>query len=527
MTTGAAEVLRTTQSIISPRCRLEEPSVKHRGSVVNRYKKITLTLTLAFISVSVSRFALSAPNATENMSASINAEVLASQKYSGGGMTVKRPSKRSYIYPGQAASRKRQLDFWSGFSFFRDPWITAPSVTKARDGLGPLFNARSCIACHQAGSRAPMPESGESLPTALIIRVGFNKPGLDHGLNHGLNHGNNSYGGQIQSRAIKYINSKLKQTLKHEAWLDLSYTFIDGQFPDGEPYQLQKPHYQLTKLAYGELPEHAVLSPRYSPNVFGSGLLDAISAQDLLAQEDSDDVNKDGISPKYNRVVNIKSGQIELGRFGMKAKHPTLAQQVAAAFRDDIGITNSFFPTESCTKSQLFCQQASALGRHDSVEIEDKNLDLVITFNRLLGVPPARNLAKPKQQQGQRLFHQLGCAQCHTPSYLTDKNYPESALANQKIWPYTDLALHDMGAELADGVYEYEATGNEWRTPPLWGIGLQKRITGQQRFLHDGRARSITEAILWHGGEAKFAQEKFKQLNKTERQALLMFVKSI
>lgn len=477
---------------------------------------LKITLTLAVISVSVSRFALSAP---DNMSASINAEVLASQKYSGGGMTVKRPSKRSYIYPGQAASRKRQLDFWSGFSFFRDPWVTAPSVTKARDGLGPLFNARSCIACHQAGSRAPMPQSGESLPTALLIRVGFNKPRL--------NHDNNNYGGQIQPRAIKYINNKLKQTLQHEAWLDLSYTFIDGQFSDGEAYQLQKPHYQLTKLAYGELPEHAALSPRYSPNVFGSGLLDAIAEQDLLAQEDSDDANNDGISPKYNRVLNIKSGQIELGRFGMKAKHPTLAQQVAAAFRDDIGITNSFFPEESCTKSQLFCQQASALGEHETVEIEDKNLDLVITFNRLLGVPPARGLAKPKQQQGQRLFHQLGCAQCHTPSYLTDKNYYEPALANQKIWPYTDLALHDMGAELADGVYEYKATGTEWRTPPLWGIGLQKRITGQQRFLHDGRARSITEAILWHGGEAKLSQEKFKKLNKTERQALLMFVKSI
>lgn len=449
----------------------------------------------------------------------LNKQLLASQKKAGGDMTVKRLSKRSFVFPGQGASRKQQLEFWSGFSFFRDPWVTAPSVTKARDGLGPLFNARSCVACHQDGSRSPMPNSGEIIPTSLLIRIGFDQPNYDHA--------NNVYGGQVQHRAIKYINSKQKQTLQHESWLKLSYSTIEGKFADGEVYQLQKPHYALTKLAYGKLPDHAVLSPRYAPNVFGTGLLDAIAKQDLLAQEDINDENQDGISAKYNRVKNVKSGAMAIGRFGMKAKHPTLAQQVAAAFRDDIGITNSFFANESCTKTQLFCQHASELGEHETVEIEDKNLDLVITFNRLLGVPPARNLGKPKQLQGQQLFTQLGCAQCHTPSYVTDENYPDASLANQKIWPYTNLALHDMGAGLADGAYEADATGNEWRTPPLWGIGLQKKVTGQQRFLHDGRARNITEAILWHGGEATLAQEKFKQLNKAQREALLVFLKSI
>lgn len=476
------------------------------------YRKITHKLSLALL-VSI------LPSLAFANEGGITPEKLAAQKKSGGGMTVKRLSKRSYINPGQAATRKQQLDFWSGFSFFRDPWVTAPSVTKARDGLGPLFNARSCIACHSAGSRAPMPKMGESVPTALLMRVGFNKPGLSHN--------GNSYGGQIQHRAIKYINKTLKQTLKNEAWLNLSYSFIDGKFADGEAYQLQKPHYQLTKLAYGQLPEHAVLSPRYSPNVFGTGLLDAIADEDLLLQEDINDKNNDGISAKYNRVINVKNGDIEVGRFGMKAKHPSLEQQVAAAFRDDIGITNSFFPSESCTVNQEFCQQASAMGEHETIEIEDKNLDLVISFNQLLGTPPARNLSKPKQIKGQALFHQIGCNQCHTPNYVTDKNYPIPALANQNIWPYTDLALHDMGAELADGAYEFDATGTEWRTPPLWGIGLQNNINGQQRFLHDGRARNITEAILWHGGEAKPVRDKFIQLNKAERHALLMFVKSI
>jgi len=449
----------------------------------------------------------------------ISAEVLASQQLAGGGMTMKRLSTLSYIYPGKDATRKQQLDFWSGFSFFRDPWVTAPSATKARDGLGPLFNARSCIACHQNGSRAPMPAEGESMPTALIIRVGFTKPAL--------NHQGNNYGGQIQPRITKYVRDKLADQPQGEAWLDLSYSPINDQFSDGEPYQLQQPNYRLTNMAYGVLPEHAVLSPRYSPNVFGAGLLDAIATEDLLAQEDINDADNDGISAKYNRVTNVKNGQLELGRFGLKAKHPNLAQQVAAAFRDDIGITNNHFPQESCTKSQILCQQASALGLHNSVEIADKNFDLVMTFSRLLGVPPARSLSQPKKQQGQQLFHQLGCAQCHTPSYVTDKNYPESSLANQTIWPYTDLALHDMGSALADGAYEYQANGQEWRTPPLWGIGLQHRINKQQRFLHDGRARTITEAILWHGGEAASAQTKFKQLSKQQRQTLLMFLKSI
>ena len=450
---------------------------------------------------------------------SINKELLASQAKPGGNMTVKRLSTRSFVFPGEGATRQQQLDFWTGFSLFRDPWVTAPSATEDRDGLGPLFNARSCIACHQAGGRAAMSEVGESLPTALIIRLGFDQPTLDHS--------NNVYGGQMQPRSTKFVHGQRNKVPQGEAWLNLSYSTINGNFADGEQYQLQKPHYELTKLAYGDLPKHALPSPRFSPNIFGMGLLDAISEEDLLAQEDVNDIDNDGISAKYNRALNVKQNKFEVGRFGLKAKHPSLAQQVAAAFRDDLGITNSFFPEESCTEKQTLCHESSKLGGHDDVEIPDKLLGLVVKFNRLLGVPPARNIALPEQQQGQKLFNQIGCAQCHTPSYVTDENYEDASIANQTIWPYTDLALHDMGEGLADGVYEYSATGTEWRTPPLWGIGLQKRITGQQRFLHDGRARTINEAILWHGGEAKATQTKYKNLTQEQRNSLLLFLKSI
>ncbi|MDP7592224.1 MAG: di-heme oxidoredictase family protein [Litorilituus sp.] len=476
-------------------------------------KTIGLILTLNFVSLTPA-LSFSADEAIK-----LDKNILAEQTNTGGDMTVKRLSTRSFIYAGKGATRKQQLDFWTGFSLFRDPWVTAPSATKDRDGLGPLFNARSCIACHQAGGRAAMSKTGESIPTALIMRLGFTTPEIDHS--------NNVYGGQIQPRVTKFVDGQQSSPPSAEAWLSLEYTLINGQFADGETYQLQHPKYTLTRLGYGALPEHALPSPRYAPNIFGAGLLDAISDEDLLAQEENKHAIKQGISAKYNRVYNVKSGQMELGRFGFKAKHPTLYQQVAAAFRDDIGITNSYFTDDSCTKQQVLCIQASKLGEHENVEIPDKLLNLVVTFNRLLGVPPARNLSKPQQQSGQLIFHQLGCQQCHTPSYITDKNYPVAALAKQKIWPYTDLALHDMGEGLADGVYEYQATGSEWRTPPLWGIGLQKKITGHQRFLHDGRARSINEAILWHGGEAADAQHKYTQLTKVQRQALLTFLKSI
>ncbi len=447
----------------------------------------------------------------------------------GGDITTRR-LYASFVYPGAKLSAQQQLDFWSGFSFFRDPWVAAPSATGNRDGLGPLFNTRSCIACHTAGGRAKIdaPKSGsnEVIPLSLVVRLGSQIKGVTSD--------DPNYGGQIQPRATSYrlLDSGLTAAVnanKGEAWLKLSYEIIKGAFDDGEIYELQKPHYQLSRLAYGELAEHTGISVRLAPNVFGVGLLNAIAIQDLEVQEDTDDINEDGISAKYNRVINVITGQTEFGRFGFKAKQPNLHQQVAAAFRDDIGITNSSFPNENCAEQQLVCQQASQAGGHShaNLEIPTNRLDITVTFNELLGVPPARNLENKVTQQGRKHFYQLNCQQCHTPSYITDKNYPVEALANQTIWPYTDLALHDMGEGLADGVFEFDATGSEWRTPRLWGIGLQEKMTGQQRLLHDGRARTINEAILWHGGEAEKSQQAYKALSVEQRNAVVKFIQAI
>jgi CxxC motif-containing protein (DUF1111 family) len=452
-----------------------------------------------------------------------------------GGMTGKGLSDRSFVQVGRNVDRKQELLFWTGFSLFRDPWVIAPSSTKDRDGLGPLFNTRSCISCHSLGGKGPAPEEGNSKPTALVIRFGSGEDGL---------FSDPIYGDQLQPRAIAITHNSIQPDLLGEAKLQLGYQAVYGEYADGTTYILRQPTYQLTDLAYGGLDKRTVLSPRFSPVIYGVGLLDAISEQDLLAQEDIYDANQDGISAKYNRVpiapsshntatfhhsVENSAGtsRLGIGRFGHKAKHPSLHQQVAAAFRDDIGITNTSFGTESCSTGQPNCQAASVIGGHQSVEIPDKLLDLVTQFNQLIAVPPARNLDSATAQQGRELFYKIGCESCHTASYTTDSEYPHKSLANQTIWPYTDLALHDMGAGLADGVNEYAANGTEWRTPPLWGIGARKNIRSENLYLHDGRAKTVAAAILWHGGEAQISQQNFIQLNKQQRSALLAFLDAI
>ncbi|MFT2092024.1 di-heme oxidoredictase family protein [Paraglaciecola sp. 2405UD69-4] len=453
-----------------------------------------------------------------------------------GEMTAKRVSHRTYVVEGEGVDSLQKLNFWTGFSLFRDPWVIAPSSTKDRDGLGPLFNTRSCISCHSRGGRGPAPEQGISSPTAMVIRLGL-KDSVDKSLSFHDTETFKNYGEQIQPRAINTIHtSRLPEPLTPEAKLKLEYDLIKDTYPDGTQYELRKPHYELVDLAYSDIPDSIGLSPRFSPIVYGAGLLDAISEQDLLAQEDINDLDQDGISARYNRVPLIKlylSSELQpdatkgVGRFGHKAKHPSLGQQIAAAFRDDIGITNSWYPEESCTQIQHKCAIASELGQHSSIEIPDKLLALVIDTNQFMAVPPARNLTSEKAQAGREIFYQAGCATCHTPSYTTAANYPVAALANQKIWPYTDLALHDMGQGLADGVTENDASGQEWRTPPLWGLGAQKIFRKQPLYLHDGRARSVEEAILWHGGEAQSSNTYFKKLSKIERQQLVAFLNAI
>jgi CxxC motif-containing protein (DUF1111 family) len=439
-------------------------------------------------------------------------------EYKPGGETTKKSvSGRTFIHPAQNVPLMKQLDFWDGFSFFRDPWIASPSITKDRDGLGPLFNARSCKTCHVDGGRGKPAIHGEKAPPALLIRfLNINKYMAD-----------SRYGGQLQPFSVRLSHSKLTEPLLPEGQVKVYYDEIKGFYDDGDEYTLRKPRYELSDLNYGVLDSDTRISARYAPAVYGMGLLDAISEQDLLSLQDINDVNGDGISGKYNRVQNTTTGKLEIGRFGFKGHHPTLKQQIADAFLNDIGITNPVFSKETCLSHQVACKQAGSVDPDHVLDIPKKLHDLTVYMGQTIAVPKPRDLDSQKSRYGRNLFYKIGCQNCHTPRFTTIKDYPISELADQTIWPYTDLALHDMGAGLADEGIENLAQGNEWRTPPLWGIGMQQRVQGFSAFLHDGRARTIEEAILWHGGEAANQQKIFTQLSKQDRKALLYFINQI
>lgn len=323
------------------------------------------------------------------------------------------------------------------------------------------------------------------------------------------------YGGQLQDRAI--VNVPI------EGGFVILYKEISGSFADGEPYSLRSPTYQLRGLNFGPMHSQTMVSPRVAPAVVGMGLIEAIPESAIMAAADPDDADNDGVSGRVNMVWDQRKETIALGRFGWKANVPTVEQQTAGAFLGDLGVTSELFSTENCTASQPECAAAPNGG---SPEIGAERLADVVFYTQTLAVPAMRDIDDPQVQQGARMFAQAGCDACHTPQYTTGSHEIE-ALSNQTIYPYTDLLLHDMGPELADGRPDFEADGQEWRTPPLWGIGLVETVNGHTMFLHDGRARNLTEAILWHGGEGSASRDAFKSLSREQRDALIRFLESL
>ena len=400
-------------------------------------------------------------------------------------------------------------NFVVGNSFFRNPWVSAPATTTARDGLGPIFNALSCGGCHVNDGRGTPPEPGSPFQT-MLLRLSV--PGQNA---HGGPLGEPNYGTQLNNNAILGVDP--------EGSVLLSYNEINGQFEDGETYTLRVPTYTLQNLKYGPIAPDILTSPRTAPMIPGLGLLQAIREEDILALADPSDANKDGVSGKPNYVWNVEANNKTLGRFGWKANQPTLKQQVASAFLGDIGITSSLFPNQNCTSGQVDCQNAPNGG---SPELPDESLNFVSAYNHLIGVPARRNWTDPEVLKGKALFKQIGCNNCHVEKFVTGPSeFPE--LVGQTIRPYTDLLLHDMGEGLADNRPDFDATGSEWRTPPLWGIGLIQTVNRHTNLLHDGRARNLQEAILWHGGEGLQSQQKFKKLPKSDRTALIKFLESL
>jgi len=265
--------------------------------------------------------------------------------------------------------------------------------------------------------------------------------------------------------------------------------------------------------------------------MIGLGLLEAIPEEQIMAHADPDDADGDGISGRPNRVWSQLHEKEMLGRFGWKANVPTIIEQNAGAFSGDIGISTTLHPSGAgeCTERQTSCIDAPSGNspKCQNVEVGDELFELMTFYTQNLAVPPRRYADDPEVLKGKALFHQTGCAQCHQPNFLTGDVPEQPHLSNQRIWPYTDMLLHDMGEGLADNRPDGKASGSEWRTPPLWGIGLTETVSDHTQFLHDGRARNLTEAILWHGGEGQAARDLFAALDKEDRDRLLAFVNSL
>lgn len=429
------------------------------------------------------------------------------EELSAGALTVYDESHLAFSYQVKNLTSQQKLDFFVGNSFFQDNWVEAPSSTVARDGLGPLFNAKSCAACHMLDGRG-RPEKG----LGLLFRLSV--PGED---SNGGPLAETIYSGQLQDQGIS--------TVVNEGEMEVTYEEITGQYPDGETYSLRKPTYSISSLNYGSIALNYMISPRIGQQIIGLGLLETIDASVIIAAADENDSNGDGISGKANYVWNPITQMVELGRFGWKANVPTIEVQVVGALNHDIGITTTYLPYQNHTSSQTMCE---GLPNGGDPEIIDDDLTKLVLYSRTLAVPVRRNYKNKEVLEGKSLFHNdLGCVKCHNPSFITGTGGNISALKNVKIRPYTDLLLHDMGEGLADERPDYLANGREWRTQPLWGLGLIKAVNNHTYLLHDGRARSIEEAILWHGGEAQSAKNKFKNLSKADRIKVLKFLESL
>jgi len=429
----------------------------------------------------------------------------------GGPTTIYNTTQNAFTFPMPGLERNQRLLFFVGDSFFNQNWVTAPSSTTARDGLGPLFNSRSCAGCHFKDGRGRAPAFDGEAPTGFLVRLKV----LERDLT-GAYLGDPTYGGQFQNRALEGVAA--------EGDIRIEYTEISGTFEDGTPYSLRKPTVHLENLNYGELHPEITTSPRVANQMIGLGLLEAVPEDTLLALADPTDGDGDGISGRPNYVWDFYNNRRAIGRFGWKANQPHLLQQAASAFHGDIGISTGLFPTQNCATAQADCADAMTGGEP---EISDDDLLKVVLYVQTLAVPAQRNADDPQVMRGAEVFREAQCQSCHTET-LTSGIHPEvPGLSGATFHPYTDLLLHDMGEGLADGSPDYEATGTEWRTPPLWGIGLFETVNGHTNYLHDGRARNLSEAILWHGGEAEASRDAFLGMSAEDREALLAFLNSL
>ncbi len=407
------------------------------------------------------------------------------------------PESEAFTQPLDAA---QSALFRRGAGLFRQAWLIGPSEDHPDlVGLGPLYNRLSCIACHVKNGRGAAPDPENGVARNMVVRLGVE--GMDA---HGGPRAHPLYGAQLNTEGVPGVAG--------EGQAQLAFEDVEVAFADGEKATLRRPVLTFRNLSYGPMGAETKTSLRNAPPLIGLGLLEAVPDSEILAG-----------SGKPNFVWSAERSAKVLGRFGLKANQPSLQQQIANAFAEDIGVTSSLFPDENCAPSQQACRAAGS----SKAELSNAQLDAVRTYIGLLAVPARRCADDPLVRAGESQFGALGCATCHRETLRIGVFPPIPALNGAEIHPYADLLLHDMGEALADGRADYDAGPRDWRTPPLWGLGLAGKGGDGVAFLHDGRARTLVEAILWHGGEAQSAAERFRNLPKQERDALLAFLNSL
>jgi CxxC motif-containing protein (DUF1111 family) len=436
---------------------------------------------------------------------------------SAGSFTIDRPL---YSEPAAVLDLKQRQLFMVGRNVFHRQWASIVSLN-GDWGLGPTFIADRCSACHVGAGRGSPPGSPDEQLLSLLVRVSI--PGAtDHG--GPLPHPN--YGDQLQNRSLdgRSIDRQYgPASVPPEAELYLGWEEREVSFADGETIRLRKPRLRIENLNFGPLGPQTLLSLRIAQPIFGLGLLDAVPEAAILAL--AAEQKALGLNGRPNYVWDAVNRRTALGRYGWKANQASLKEQVAAAAIGDMGLNSRLFPEQNCPPVQAVCARTLP---GNFPEIIDHEIDALELWLRGLAVPVRRNVDTPPFARGQRLFAEAGCAVCHVPELRTAQEFPPlPQLANQVFRAYTDLLLHDMGEGLADGRPDYLAGPRDWRTQPLWGLGLSAAVSGSSALLHDGRARSVTEAILWHGGEAEASRERFRSMPKADREALVHFVESI
>ena len=422
-------------------------------------------------------------------------------------ISIKKQTRESFSAPIPSLELSKMRMFTGGRHLFRRAWITAPGSVKSIDGLGPIFNRNSCSGCHVKDGRGKPPERGEELRSMVfkLALVKDNKAYPDP-----------NYGVQLNDKAILGV--------PYEGKVEITYSLKKFTYPDGQVILLSEPIYLPKHLSFGPFNEKTKMSPRVAPSVFGLGLIEAIDSKTIKKNADPDDKNKDGISGKPNIVWDEPTKTNKIGRFGWKASRGSLLHQILGAAHEDIGLSSKVFPHQNCLSKQKKCREQPTGGE---TEITEKQVDKLLLYMQTLAVPRQRNSRDKSILKGESLFQSIGCQKCHISTFKTGNNASHKELENRIIKPYSDFLLHDLGDNLADHLPDFEASGKEWRTAPLWGIGLVKTVNKHTRFLHDGRAKSIEEAILWHGGEAKKSKERFTKLEKEERKLLLDFINSL